>query len=94
LTTPERNVPLRTCIICGNKTSKRELVRIVASPDGDVAMDHTARMQGRGTYVCRSGNCSPQGLKRGRLEYALRIKLEDEKWTRIVMSVEALGAAV
>ena len=92
--TRERHVPLRTCIICGDKTSKRELIRIVATPDGSVSMDPTAKMQGRGTYVCRSGSCAPQGLKRGRLEYALRLKLEDDQWTRIVASVETLGVAV
>ena len=90
----ERHVPLRTCIICGNKTSKRELIRIVATPDGAVTLDPTAKMQGRGTYVCKNGSCAPQGLKRGRLEYALRLKLEDDRWTRIAASVEALGVAV
>ena len=53
-------------------------------------MDPTANMQGRGTYVCKNGRCAPQGLRRGRLEYTLRIKLEDDQWTRIVASVEAL----
>ena len=91
---PDRHVPLRTCIICGTKTSKRELIRVVATPDGDVSMDPTARMHGRGTYMCKDGNCAPRGLKRGRLEYTLRLKLEDDQWAKIAASVEALGVAV
>jgi len=90
----DRHVPLRTCIICGTKTSKRELIRVVATPDGDVSMDTTARMHGRGTYVCKDGSCAPRGLKRGRLEYTLRLKLKDDQWAKIAASVEALGVAV
>jgi predicted RNA-binding protein YlxR (DUF448 family) len=86
-----RHVPLRTCVICGNKTSKRELARIVATPLGAVVIDPTGRLAGRGTYVCKDGLCVHEGLKRGRLEHALRTKLKDDEWAGLLSAVEVLS---
>ncbi len=86
-----RHVPLRTCIICGSKAPKRSLARIVADAEGGIVVDSTGRLPGRGTYVCADGSCVDRGLKRGRLEYALRTKLGNEDWTRILAAVEALS---
>ena len=92
MTTRKRHVPLRSCVICGNKTSKRDLMRIVTTPQRAVVTDPTGKMAGRGAYVCRDGSCAPKGLNRGRLEYALRTKLKDEEWAGVVSSVEAPSA--
>ena len=91
MTVSRRHVPLRTCIICGRKAPKRSLARIVADAEGGIAVDSTGRLPGRGTYVCADGSCVDRGLKRGRLEYALRTKLGNEDWTRILAAVEALS---
>ena len=91
MTASQRRVPLRTCIVCGTKAPKRTLTRVVASAEGVVSLDLTANLPGRGTYVCSDGRCVDQGLKRGRLEYALRTKLGNEEWTRILAAVEALS---
>jgi predicted RNA-binding protein YlxR (DUF448 family) len=91
MTVSRRHVPFRTCIICGSKAPKRSLVRIVADAEGGIALDSTGRLPGRGTYVCADGSCVDRGLKRGRLEYALRTKLGNEDWTRILAAVEALS---
>ncbi len=91
MTVSSRHVPLRTCIICGSKAPKRSLARIVADAEGRIAVDSTGRLPGRGTYVCADGSCVDRGLKRGRLEYALRAKLGNEDWTRILAAVEALS---
>lgn len=91
MTVSKRHVPLRTCIICGSKAPKRSLARIVATATGGIVVDSTGRLPGRGTYVCADGACVDRGLKRGRLEYALRTKLGSEDWTRILAAVEALS---
>jgi hypothetical protein len=90
MTVSRRHVPLRTCIICGSKAPKRSLARIVDAKGG-IVLDSTGRLPGRGTYVCADGSCVDRGLKRGRLEYALRTKLGNEDWTRILAAVEALS---
>ncbi len=93
MTASGRHVPLRTCIICGSKAPKRSLARIVAHAESGIVVDSTGRLPGRGTYVCADGSCVDRGLKRGRLEYALRTKLGNEDWTRILAAVEALSVA-
>jgi predicted RNA-binding protein YlxR (DUF448 family) len=86
----KRHTPLRSCVICGNKTSKPELLRIVATPDGSVEVDGIGKMPGRGAYVCRDGNCASGSLSRRRVEYALRTGLGDQDWDTVKTAVEAL----
>lgn len=88
----KRHVPLRSCVICGNKTTKRELMRIVATSQDTVVTDPTGRMPGRGAYVCNDGSCIGQGLTRGRLEHALRTTLEDNTFQEIHSAVQGLSA--
>ena len=76
-----RRVPLRTCVICGKKTGKRDLLRIVAAPDGEVSVDRTGRMNGRGAYVCtETGDCPDGNLRRERVERALRTSISSAAW--------------
>lgn len=85
-----KHVPVRTCVVCGNKAPKRELARIVATPRGGALLDASGKMQGRGAYVC-GGNCAEGGVKRrGRLEFALRAKLSDSQWADLVTSFDTL----
>ena len=79
-----RQVPLRTCLVCRNKTSKGELLRIVATHDGSVRVDPLGKQAGRGAYVCKSSNCDPRGLKRDRLANALRTTVSESDWQALV----------
>ena len=86
-----RHVPMRTCLACGKKTIKSELVRIVATPQGTVQMDSMGKAPGRGAYVCSDGKCAKLSLKRGRLEYALRRGLRDEEWAEVAAMFESIA---
>jgi predicted RNA-binding protein YlxR (DUF448 family) len=59
-------------VICGTKTAKRDLVRVVRTPDGACVVDTTGRMSGRGAYVCHQDSCWQKALKGGRLAHALK----------------------
>ena len=85
----ERHVPLRRCVVCGNKTAKRELMRIVARPQGAVEMDPTGKLPGRGAYICADGKCAQGSLRRGRLEQALRTGLTDGDWVKLTSAIDA-----
>lgn len=67
----------RTCINCGKKAGKRELFRIVRTPEGEVAFDCSGNAAGRGAYVC-SEKCLAGAIESGRLSRALRTKITDE----------------
>ena len=79
-----RRIPQRTCISCGVKTDKRELLRIVSVTDGGVEVDSTGKRNGRGAYVCTSCRRSSECLRRNRLEYSLRTKIDEDKWQALV----------
>lgn len=70
-----RPVPQRTCVGCLNTTNKRELVRVVRTPEGAVAVDPTGKLAGRGAYVHQDPACWAAALKKGRLERSLKTKI-------------------
>ncbi len=82
-----KHIPLRTCVSCGKKTAKRELLRLVATPSVGIVVDSSGRVNGRGAYVCRDGDCGSDGLHRGRVEHVLRVKLEDDNWNELTDSI-------
>lgn len=67
-----RHVPQRTCAGCRSISGKRELVRLVRTPEGAVEVDPTGRRNGRGGYLCAQRSCWVEALKRDRLARALR----------------------
>lgn len=78
-----RHIPQRSCVICRVKTSKRELVRIVMTPERECAVDDTGKRSGRGAYLCRQPGCWDAALKGGRLAVALRGRIEESDRERL-----------
>ncbi|NMA92395.1 MAG: YlxR family protein [Firmicutes bacterium] len=71
----KRRVPLRTCVGCREKKSKRELIRIVRTPAGEVTVDLTGKQSGRGAYICPRVACLEKAIKGRRLEKNLRVPI-------------------
>jgi len=69
----QRRVPQRTCVGCRQVRAKKELVRIVRTPDGNVLVDPTGKASGRGGYICPSVTCLEQAVKTRSLDRALQI---------------------
>ena len=72
-----KHIPQRSCIACRNKKDKRELIRLVCH-SGIIKIDYGGKSTGRGVYLCPTYECWEIGLKKTRLEYALRTKLASE----------------
>lgn len=70
-----RHVPTRTCIACRESRPKRELLRVVRTPEGAVVIDLTGKKAGRGAYICRRRSCWERALKKGALEGALKTSI-------------------
>lgn len=68
-----RHVPLRQCVACRQMRPKREMVRVVRTPSGEIRVDATGKVSGRGAYVCPSPECADQALRQGRLQHALEV---------------------
>ena len=86
---PHRRVPQRTCVACRQVRAKRDLIRVVRTPDGLVTIDPIGKKSGRGAYLCRTRPCWELGLKRGVLERALKQALPPE--SRPELEVFAAG---
>jgi uncharacterized protein len=72
---PQRHIPQRTCVACRSERPKRDMVRIVRSPDGAVEVDPTGKRSGRGAYLCLQPPCWQAALKRHALDKALKTEL-------------------
>ena len=68
-----RRVPQRSCVSCGAQGAKRELLRIVRTPEGEATYDPTQKAPGRGAYVCRASSCVEEAMRRSALSRALRV---------------------
>ena len=73
-----RKIPMRMCVGCREMKEKRELIRIVRTPEGETLIDPTGKKSGRGAYVCRSPECLKRAIKQKQLERQLQVSLTDE----------------
>lgn len=79
-----KSTPQRTCVACRRTVPKREMVRLVLTPDGIVEVDTTGKKAGRGAYLCAVIECWNTGIKGGRLERALRATLSEDNCTQLI----------
>ena len=84
-----KHIPLRTCVSCGLKIAKRDLLRVVAHPEDGVLVDTGGRQNGRGAYVCLSCRRSPDKLRQSRFERSLRTKIDRGRWAGLLEAVSA-----
>ena len=88
----ERKVPMRMCVGCREMKPKKELLRVVRSPEGDVSIDLTGRKPGRGAYVCRSAECLKRAIKQKQLERAFECALGEETHASLLETLKQLEA--
>ena len=84
----QRKIPLRRCTGCNEQKPKKELVRVVRSPQGEIALDRVSKMPGRGAYLCPSAQCLAKARKAKRLERALDAQIPPEVYERIEQEIE------
>lgn len=82
-------MPLRKCMGCGEMKAKKELVRVVKSPEGEVSLDLTGRKPGRGAYVCHQAECLKIARKARRLEKAFSCQIPAEVYDRMEEELSA-----
>lgn len=78
-----RKIPLRKCTGCNEMKPKKELVRVVRSPEGEISLDLTGKAPGRGAYVCRNAECLKIARKARRFEKAFSCAIPDEVFDRM-----------
>ena len=78
-----RKIPLRSCVVTGEKLDKRELLRIVRSKDGEVKVDLTEKMNGRGENIKKDVKVLEEAIKKKSLERKLECNISDEVYDEI-----------
>lgn len=86
--TGRRPLPQRTCVACHTVRAKRELVRIVRSPAGELSVDLRGKAPGRGAYLDPDRACLERGLREGALAKALEIPIEAVTAARLAVELE------
>lgn len=79
----QKKIPLRMCSGCGERRPKKELVRVVHSPEGTILVDLTGKKAGRGAYLCRNPECLRKAQKAKRLERAFDCSIPPEVYERL-----------
>ena len=72
-----KKIPMRMCVACREMRPKKELIRVVRTPEGGVTLDRTGRANGRGAYLCDSVDCLSRSVKTRALERALETRIDE-----------------
>ena len=75
--------PMRMCAGCRERAPKKELIRVVRTPQGDLLLDARYKAPGRGAYICRKAECLKKARKSKALERALNISISAEDYVRL-----------
>lgn len=79
----QRKIPLRQCLGCNERKPKKELLRVVRTPEGEIELDFNGKRSGRGAYICHDVKCLRKARKSGRISKNLECEIPDEVYDRM-----------
>ena len=83
-----KKIPMRQCLGCREMKPKRELIRVVRSPEGEISLDFRGKKPGRGAYVCRDAQCLKKARKSRALDRMLEVSIPDEVYEALERQME------
>lgn len=86
-----KKIPQRQCIGCGEMKNKKEMIRILKTPEGEFTVDATGRKNGRGAYLCPSMDCMKKAIKSKGLERSFKMAIPKEVYEALEKEMENLG---
>lgn len=78
-----KKLPTRRCTGCGEHFPKNALVRILRTPDGNIVLDKTGKLSGRGAYICKSIACLNKAKKASRIERSLECTIPEDIYAKL-----------
>ncbi len=78
-----KKIPMRQCIGCQEMKSKKEMIRVIRTPEGEVCIDTTGRKNGRGAYICADAECLRKAVKNHGLERSLKMQIPPSVYERL-----------
>ena len=83
-----KKIPMRQCLGCREMKPKKELIRVVRSPEGEISLDFKGKKPGRGAYVCPQTECLKRARKARALERAFSAPIPDEVYDSLTAQME------
>ena len=84
----QKKIPIRQCVGCRERKAKKELIRIVKSPEGIISLDFSGKANGRGAYLCCSSECLKRAMKSKAIERAFEEAVSQEIFDRLSREIE------
>ena len=85
-----KKIPLRQCIGCGGSKNKKEMIRVLKTPEEEFTVDATGRKNGRGAYLCRSMECFEKAVKGKGLERSFKMAIPKEVYETLKKEIKEL----
>lgn len=85
----QKKIPMRKCLGCQEMKPKKELIRVVRSPEGEITLDFKGKAPGRGAYVCPETQCLKKAMKAKALERAFAAEIPQSVYDALMAQMEA-----
>ena len=85
----QKKIPMRQCLGCREMKPKRELIRVVRSPEGEISLDFKGKAPGRGAYICPAPACLKQAIQAKALERAFSTQIPEAVYEKLNEEMEA-----
>lgn len=79
-----KKLPQRTCVGCNTQKLKKDLIRIVKDKEGNINIDETGKMNGRGTYLCKNKECLEKAIKSKKIEKIFEMKIDEKVYGELM----------
>lgn len=84
-----RKIPMRKCTGCNEMHPKKELIRVIVTPEGSIELDKTGKKNGRGAYICPNATCLERAVKTKGLDKSLKISVPSDIYERLREELES-----
>ncbi len=87
----DKKIPMRKCTGCGAVKSKKELIRVLRTPEGEIKIDRTGRANGRGAYICDSEACFEKARRSGAIARSLSVSIGEDVYDALAAELKNNG---
>ena len=84
----QKKIPQRQCMGCRERMDKRDMIRVVRTPEGNVQLDFSGKLNGRGAYICPKADCLKKARKSKALDRSLEVTIPEEVYDRLEREIE------
>ena len=83
-----KKIPLRQCVGCGEMKAKKEMMRVIKTPEGEIVLDVTGKKNGRGAYLCQQEECLQKAMKNKGLERSFKMSIDQAIYEKLQKEYE------